>query len=164
MKVKSRDMKTSLEVKYEGYEGRSLTLTHALPSSTSYVVVEESRWFCGQGLLWMPGVMCVADCVRWVLANTDKYSLRGFAKSVVTALQPLWGAKCPLYWKKVSVVCQTLCDSVQIMFLWLVATNVLIDSTASLDLVSHEYENISNYSMVQDLVQVILSYIGALNT
>ncbi len=44
------------------------------------------------------------------------------------------------------------------MFLWLVATNVLIDSTASLDLVSHEYENISNYSMVQDLVQVILSY------
>ncbi len=152
MKVKSRGMKTSLEVKYEGLEGRSLTLTHALPSSTSYVVVEESKLFCGQGLLWILGVMCVVDCVRWVLASTEKYSLRGFSKSAVTACSHCEVHNAHYIEKKVSVVCQTLCDSVQITFLWLVTTNVLIDSTASLDLVSHEYENISNYSMVQDWV------------
>lgn len=144
------DMWTSLEAKYEGHEsGKSLTLTLALPFSTSYVFIGEFRLFCGQGLLWRPCQSNVCCCVRWMLASTDKYSQWGFAKSFVTACRhcEVHNGHCIEKSCLLSVKC---CDSVQIMFLWLVATNVFTDSTASLDLVSHEHENISNYSLVQD--------------
>lgn len=84
--MRNRDMRRSLEVKYEENEiSKSLTLTQALASSTSYVFVGEFRWFCRQGLLWRVCQSNVCCCVRWMLASTDKYSQWGFAKSVVTA-------------------------------------------------------------------------------